>query len=113
MKAKLTLRNVLGFVIVLMALSLALTVVHNFRGGLPEEILDALPKNVDLALKKIDYTETRDGVRRWNLTADSAEYNVKSGTTVVQNVSMTFYDEKGLEAEAPRPVMWLTPLTVP
>ncbi|OHB28320.1 MAG: LPS export ABC transporter periplasmic protein LptC [Desulfuromonadaceae bacterium GWC2_58_13] len=81
-----------------MALSLALTVVHNFRGGLPEEILDALPKNVDLALKKIDYTETRDGVRRWNLTADSAEYNVKSGTTVVQNVSMTFYDEKGLEA---------------
>jgi LPS export ABC transporter protein LptC len=97
MKVKLTPRNVLGFAIVLMVLALALTVLRNFRGGLPEEILDALPKNVDLALKKIDYTETRDGVRRWKLIADSADYNVKSGTSVVQNVFMTFYDEKGFE----------------
>jgi len=98
MKVKITPRNVLGFVIVLMVLSLVLAVLRNFRGGLPEEILEALPKNVDLALKKIDYTETREGVRRWNLIADSADYNVKSGTTVVQNVFMTFYDEKGVEA---------------
>jgi LPS export ABC transporter protein LptC len=98
MKIKITLRNVLGFAIVLMALSLALTVLWNFRGGSPEEIFEALPKNVDLALKKIDYTETRDGVRRWNLVADSADYNVKRGTSVVQNVFMTFYDEKGVEA---------------
>ncbi|WP_432821092.1 LPS export ABC transporter periplasmic protein LptC [Trichloromonas sp.] len=98
MKVKITLRNVLGFAIVLMALSLAVTVLWNFRGEAPEEILQVLPGNVDLALKKIDYTETRDGVRRWNLVADSADYNVKSGTTIVQNVFMTFFDEKGVEA---------------
>ncbi len=88
----------MGFAIVLMAFSLALTVLWSFRGGAPEKILDALPANVDLALKEIDYTETRDGVRRWNLIADSADYNVKSGSTIVQNVFMTFYDEKGVEA---------------
>ncbi len=98
MKIKITPRNVLGFFIVLMALSLAFTVLWNFRVGSPEEFLEALPKNVDLALKKIDYTETRDGVRRWTLIADSADYNVKAGTTVVQKVFMTFYDEKGQEA---------------
>ncbi len=98
MKHKLTLRNILGFAILSMALLLALTVLRNFRGGTPEEILEALPENVDLALKKIDYTETREGVRRWNLIADSADYNVKKGTSAIQNVLMTFYNEKGDEA---------------
>lgn len=97
MKTKITLRNALGFIILLMVLSLVLTVIRNFRGGTPEEILEALPKNVDLALKKVDYTDTRDGIRRWRLIADSADYNVKSGSTVVQNVFMTFYDEQGVE----------------
>lgn len=82
-----------------MALTLALlvTVFSNYRGGEPEDILETLPKDVDISLKKIDYLETRAGVRRWSLVADSADYNVKAGTTLIRNVSMTFYDEQGLE----------------
>jgi LPS export ABC transporter protein LptC len=97
MKTRITTRNVIGFFIVAGAFSLALMIVWNFRGSSPEKILEALPANIDLSLKKIDYTETRDGVRRWNLMADSAERNVKSGVTRIQNVFMTFYDETGAE----------------
>jgi lipopolysaccharide export system protein LptC len=97
MKERITPRNVLGFFIVAVVFSLALMIVWNFRGSSPEKILEALPANIDLSLKKIDYTETRDGVSRWNLMADSAERNVNSGVTRIQNVFMTFYDENGLD----------------
>ena len=63
MKKWLHLRNVLALVILVLASALAMFIVSNLRGNAPEEVLDALPKNVDLSLKKIDYTETRDGKR--------------------------------------------------
>ncbi|BCR05491.1 hypothetical protein DESUT3_25600 [Desulfuromonas versatilis] len=80
-----------------LACGLAVTVAVNFRGGGPEEVLDSLPSNIDLALKKINYTETRDGVRRWTLVADSAAHSVRQGVTSIENVELTFFDEKGEE----------------
>ncbi|MEJ2201997.1 MAG: LPS export ABC transporter periplasmic protein LptC, partial [Desulfuromonadaceae bacterium] len=76
-------------------MSLVLMIAWNFQGRSPEEMLKALPANIDLALKKIDYTETREGVRCWRLMADSAERDVNSGVTHIQNVAMTFYDDQG------------------
>ncbi len=61
------------------------------------EVLESLPSNVDLALKKINYTETHEGVRRWTLLADSAAHSVQEGVTHIENVTLTFYDEKGAE----------------
>lgn len=95
MKIKINSRNVLGFFIAALSFVLLVTVLVNFRESSPEELIEALPKNVDIVLKGIDYTETRDGVRRWHLLADSADYNVKEGRTLIRDVFMTFFDEQG------------------
>lgn len=95
MREKVSVRNVLAFAILAMVAVLAVVIFRNYRGDTPEAILGALPKNVDLSLKKIDYTETRNGVRRWQLIADSANYSVKNTTTHVENIHMTFYDKQG------------------
>jgi LPS export ABC transporter protein LptC len=34
-----------------------------------------LPGNVDVSLQGIHYTETRNGVKKWDLVADKVEYN--------------------------------------
>jgi lipopolysaccharide export system protein LptC len=93
MKKRLHLRNSLAVVILALASALALFIVSNLRGNAPDEVLESLPKNVDLSLKKIDYTETRDGQPTWTLTADSAAHNLKEGVARIENVRMTFFDE--------------------
>lgn len=95
MKIKLSSRNILGFFIAGLSSVLLVTVLVNYRERAPEELIEALPKNVDIVLKGIDYTETRDGVRRWHLLADSADYNVTDGYTLIRDVFMTFFDEQG------------------
>ncbi len=94
MKKRLQLRNGLAIVILALASALALFIASNLKGNAPEEVLEGLPKNVDLSLKKIDYTETRDGKRTWTLTADSAAHNLAEGVGRIENVHMTFFDQR-------------------
>lgn len=95
MKIEINPRNLLGYFIAVLSSVLLVVVLVNFRERAPEELIEALPKNVDVALKGIDYTETRNGVRRWHLLADSADYNVTDGYTLIRDVFMTFFDEQG------------------
>jgi LPS export ABC transporter protein LptC len=37
--------------------------------------LPSLPKNIDVSLQKIHYTETKGGLKKWDLVADKAEYD--------------------------------------
>lgn len=97
MTRRLNARNVLPFVILLLAAVLTVTVIRNFQGGSPEEALEALPRNIDLSLKEISYTETRDGLRHWTLAADSAAHSMGEGVTRIENIRMTFYDRQGAE----------------
>jgi LPS export ABC transporter protein LptC len=94
---RLNIRSLLAFVILVLAGALTITVIRNFQGALPEEALEALPRDIDLALKEIHYTETSDGLRRWTLDADSAAHNVGEGVTRIENIRMTFYDRQGAE----------------
>jgi LPS export ABC transporter protein LptC len=98
MPVKLNARNVIGFSILILAGALVALVARNFTGSLPGETttLEALPGNVDLALKEISYTETSGGIRRWTLVADSAAHSIGEGTTRIENIRMTFYDVDGL-----------------
>lgn len=90
-------RNLLAVVILLLAIVLAVALARNFRGDGPAEVLEDLPKNVDLALREIHYSETRDGVRKWSMVADSAAYSAGAGVTSVENIRMTFFDRSGRE----------------
>lgn len=94
MTRRLNFRNLLALAILALAGTLAVLVVRNYRGAAPEEILESLPRNVDLSLQKINYTETNDGKPRWTLVADSAAHNVGEGVTRIENIHMTFYDEQ-------------------
>lgn len=94
MSRRLQLRNVLAVVILALATTLTLFIVSNMRGNAPEEVLDSLPKNVDLSLKKIHYTETREGRQAWTLVADSASHNMSEGVGRIENIHMTFFDPK-------------------
>ncbi len=97
MKNKITSRNLLGLFIAVLSSVLLVTVLVNYRDQAPEELIASLPKDVDIAVKGIDYTETSDGVRRWHLLADSADYSVKDGFTLIRDVFMTFFDDQGAE----------------
>jgi len=57
----------------------------------PEEILDALPKQVDLSLKKLHYTQNEDGRRSWTLTADNAEYQRDNSQALLDKVHLVLY----------------------
>lgn len=87
----LTVRRLLGVGILLLAGTLAVVVVRNLRARAPEKIIAGLPGNIDLALKKINYTETRNGVKQWSLKADSAAHAANDGITRVQNIHMIFF----------------------
>jgi len=94
MTRRLQLRNGLTVVILALATALALFIVGNLKGNAPEEVLEGLPKNVDLSLQKINYTETRNGRPAWTLKADSATHNLAEGLARIENIRLTFHDPK-------------------
>jgi len=75
-------RQLLALVIVLSTLALAAAIaLKAYRGMRSGPALPSLPKNIDVSLQKIHYTETRSGVKKWDLLADKAEYD-KTGEVV-------------------------------
>jgi len=93
----LSFRNLLALAILLLAGVLVFVVIRNFRGAGPAEIIEQLPKNVDLSLRQVHFSETSDGVRKWTMVADSADFSAGVGMTHVENIHMTFYDGAGVE----------------
>lgn len=92
-KGPMNLRNLLALVILLSVAALAATLVLNLPDQKDaEDLLDALPKQVDLALEKVHYTQTEGGRRRWTLDADSAAYQREAGLANLKNVQMVFFD---------------------
>jgi len=85
-------RNLLALLIVMSVAALVITLVVNMSGDKPEELLDLLPKQVDLSLEKVHYTQTEGGRRRWTLDADSAAYQREAGLISLQNVEMVFFE---------------------
>jgi LPS export ABC transporter protein LptC len=69
-------RQLLALTIVVASVSLVVAIilkVTRLRG--PAEVLPRLAKNVDVSLQKIHYTETKQGVKQWDLVADKVEYD--------------------------------------
>lgn len=87
-----SLRNLLALLILLSVAALIITLGLNLPGKDAEELLELLPKQVDLALEKIHYTQNEGGRRRWTLDADSATYQREAGLVSLQNVEMVFFE---------------------
>lgn len=69
-------RQLLAIVIILAVLALAAAIaLKAYRGMRGGSILPSLPKNIDISLQKIHYTETKGAEKKWDLLADKAEYD--------------------------------------
>lgn len=68
-------RQLLASVIVLAGLSLAVAIFLKVHRGEPAKPVTRMPGNVDMSLQKIHFTETKDGVKKWDLTAERAAYD--------------------------------------
>jgi lipopolysaccharide export system protein LptC len=92
------------------AVSAALLVVATValrmhKGGSPKLSVRKLPVQVDLSLKGIHYTEEKQGVKRWDLSAERAEFNKKTDTTSLVGVRLLIAGGPGvgeLEVRADR-----------
>lgn len=83
-------RLLLALVIVLAGISLVVAILLEvYREKRPGERLSRLPKNIDVSLQKIHYTETKNGVRKWDLLADKAEYDKGREITRLTGVRLT------------------------
>jgi len=93
MKSRITARNLLLILIVVLLSGVSLSIWRNFKFAPPEKLVEALPQHVDVALNNIDYTETRGDKRFWRLQADSVAHQAQRHEARLENVRMVFFDQ--------------------
>lgn len=82
-------KRLLGLMAVVASLAVAATILLRMqREGAPKLSIRKLPVQVDISLQKFHYTETKQGVKRWELSAERAEYNKKQDTTSLIGVNL-------------------------
>jgi LPS export ABC transporter protein LptC len=88
-------RRLLATAAVLSSLFVIATITYRMQQqSAPKRGVPKLPVQVDVSLQKFRYTETDQGVKRWDLTADRAEYNKQRDTTTLTGVHLTVADNK-------------------
>jgi LPS export ABC transporter protein LptC len=69
-------RQLLALFVILASVSIVVVIVLKIqRARDAKELLRQLPKNIDVSLKKIHLTENKDGVKKWDLVAEKADYD--------------------------------------
>ena len=58
------------------------------QGNSPPAEVRKLPVQVDVSLQRVHYTETTQGVKRWDLSADRAEFNKQNDVTALFGVRL-------------------------
>lgn len=54
----------------------------------PTRKVPKLPLKVDVSLQRVHFTETKKGVKSWDLSAERAEYNKESDSTTLTGVRL-------------------------
>jgi LPS export ABC transporter protein LptC len=83
-------KRFLGLVAVVASLLVVGTILLRMDHGMvPKLPVRKLPLQVDISLQKFHYTETKQGVKQWDLAAEKAEYNKKKDLTYLAVVRLT------------------------
>lgn len=83
-------KRFLGLAAVVASLLVVGTILLRMDHGMvPKLPVRKLPLQVDISLQKFHYTETKQGVKRWDLAAEKAEYNKKKDQTSLAVVRLT------------------------
>lgn len=86
-------RHVLATVIILVILYLAVSLVLKFTMDTKQEVrLPELPRNVELSLGNIHYSEVKDGGRKWELFAARGEFDKGKNVTRLAEVRFVLPD---------------------
>ncbi len=85
-------RRLLAVLILLSSVVLTTVIYRHLQQQSPKEILSMLPENIDLAVADLHYTQNEEGLRRWTLDADTAEYDRDSGLATLTVVRLLFYE---------------------
>ena len=86
-------RHILALVIVLATLYVAVSLALKLgSGGKTKEGLPALPRNVEISLSKIHYTETKNGIKQWDLFAEKGEYDKTRDVTRLTGVRLVLHE---------------------
>lgn len=76
-----------------------LSVLLIFEGGSiaydTVRIVNSMPKNVDMQLHGINFTEMNEGRREWTLKADKLHYNKTEDLMIFEEVAAKFYNMDG------------------
>jgi len=82
-------RRFLAIVAVLASLLVIATIAFRMQQAAGSKLaVPKLPLQVDVSLQRVHYTETKQGVKRWDLSAERAEYNKKTDTTSLSGVRL-------------------------
>jgi LPS export ABC transporter protein LptC len=82
-------RQLLALFVVLASISLAAVIVLKvYRSKGQAELLRKLPQNIDVSLQKVHFTETRNGIKKWDLVADKADYDKSREVTHLTGIRL-------------------------
>jgi LPS export ABC transporter protein LptC len=86
-----------SFVGVIILSSLAVVAIMTWRTLAPptEKNIPVPTTSADLKLDRVHYTETREGVKEWELEATSAQYFKEENTILFDKVKATFFGKEG------------------
>ncbi|MCF6179547.1 MAG: LPS export ABC transporter periplasmic protein LptC [Geopsychrobacter sp.] len=96
----------IGIAILLVIIILGGMLVKNaLKDDLLPQIIENLPQNVDLDLKRVHYSQNKNGVESWVLDADRAAYQRKEDELALTAVKMRLFnagrfEELQLEAQS-------------
>lgn len=92
-------RRILAAAIVISSVALvAYIAVTVFKGRRVLEPPALLPKNVDVVMDQLNFNEVKDGIKKWNLTADKAEYEKSKEVVKLVRPKMSIPAAEGHEA---------------
>lgn len=87
----LTTRFLLAGFILLLVLLLVLAVVSSLRNAEVAVVNQFLRSDDDLAMQQLNYTETRGGVRKWSVKAESASHDLKQEIARLKELTLVLY----------------------
>lgn len=89
-------RSILAVAIVLAGVSLIVSVILKVEQRKSPPRLAPLPGDVEMALRKVHYSEVKDGVKKWDLFADQALFDMEKDAFHLKGVRLILAAKPGV-----------------
>jgi LPS export ABC transporter protein LptC len=90
----LNLKRILGCLIILSILILGAVIWRHLDRYEPQQLVELLPEDVELALQDLHYTHNEEGRKLWTLDADKAEYLKESSVAKLEDVRLIYFQTR-------------------